>query len=495
MHILKPHIHFDGSETLVSYAARLAAIHTGLGTQQLLSDLGINRQAFLSGNLAAVAQFSERTGSDYDQIRRGTIRLLPRHNEFRGEAMSREFINPRVTKICPQCLAKDRILGGYRHQVMWTFRCIRSCEFHGMALIETGATKAMDLRQVATSILLSGAGRGTAQNNERPSFAAWLSGRLNNRSLATDWTADQTIEQVIAAAEMIGAVMTFGHDVNLKRVSAVNLEDATERGFRIYMQGHDVVAEALTEIRRASQARAVQAGPLAMYGRLFDWLDRRANLIDPGPIRDILRDHIVEHSAVGHGDVVLGVEIARRKFHSLNSLVEVTGIERRRLSRLLQKTGLVPEGMSDAESGRLVFPATDVEDLCADISDAIQLQDAPDFIGASKGQFLALYAAGIVSPIFPVEERGAVRNVVFAQRHLNVFLKKIAELIILESDGFDDFQSISYACQRGGGTTADVVARILNGKLFAMRRSGEPGLSKVLVRPSEAIATKDPAAA
>jgi hypothetical protein len=78
---------------------------------------------------------------------------------------------------------------------------------------------------------------------------------------------------------------------------------------------------------------------------------------------------------------------------------------------------------------------------------------------------------------------------------LNVFLKKIADLIILESDGFDDFQSISYACQRGGGTTADVVARILNGKLLAMRRPGEPNLSKVLVRPSEAIATKDPAAA
>jgi hypothetical protein len=190
----------------------------------------------------------------------------------------------------------------------------------------------------------------------------------------TDWTADQTIEQVIAAAEMIGAVMAFGHDVNLKRVSAVNLEDATERGFRIYMQGHGVVAEALSDIRRASQARAVQAGPLAMYGRLFDWLDRQSNLIDPGPIRDILRDHIVEHSAVGHGDVVLGVEIARRKFHSLNSLVEVTGIERRRLSRLLQKSGLVPDGMSDAESGRLVFPATDVEDLCADIADAILIR-------------------------------------------------------------------------------------------------------------------------
>lgn len=151
--------------------------------------------------------------------------------------------------------------------------------------------------------------------------------------------------------------------------------------------------------------------------------------------------------------------------------------------------------MPDAESGRLVFPATDVEDLCADLADAIQLQDAPEFIGASKGRFRALYAADMVNPIFRVEERGGLRNVVFAQRHLNVFLNKIAELIVLESDGFDDFQSISYAYQRGGGTTADVVARILNGKLLAMRRPDEPSLSKVLVRPFEAIATKDLAAA
>ncbi len=93
----------------------------------------------------------------------------------------------------------------------------------------------------------------------------------------------------------------------------------------------------------AATATAVQAGPLATYGRLYDGLDWGANMIDPGPIRDVLRAHTVEHSAVDGGEVGLGVEMIRRKFHSIVTLSAETGMDRRHLSRLLQKTGPRPD--------------------------------------------------------------------------------------------------------------------------------------------------------
>ena len=122
---------------------------------------------------------------------------------------------------------------------------------------------------------------------------------------------EQTIEQVIASSEVIGAILRFGHDVNLNKKSATDRETATEIGFRIYSEGPVAISEALTEIREASQARAVQAGPLAIYGGLFDWLDRRAKQIDPGLIKDILLEHTIRHSAVGKGEKILGCRQCR----------------------------------------------------------------------------------------------------------------------------------------------------------------------------------------
>ncbi|UWQ57819.1 hypothetical protein K3722_15175 [Leisingera caerulea] len=109
------------------------------------------------------------------------------------------------------------------------------------------------------------------------------------------------------------------------------------------------MTEALDTIRRRSPATAVQAGPLAKYGPLFDWLDRRCNAIDPGPIRDLLRNHIIKHDALSRGDTVLGYEIKERRYHSVHSLSEETNIPRVRMSRMLQKLGKIPAGAIHAE--------------------------------------------------------------------------------------------------------------------------------------------------
>lgn len=132
-------------------------------------------------------------------------------------------------------------------------------------------------------------------------------------------------------------------------------EEATDIGFSIYSEGPDAVEEALDTIRQTSPANAVQAGPLAYYGAIFDWLDRRSNSIDPGPIRDILRNHIVKHSAVEPGTTVLGVEIPERRYHTLYSLAAVVGIDRPRLSRLLKKLGEIPANTTEVDCGRMVF--------------------------------------------------------------------------------------------------------------------------------------------
>ncbi len=99
---------------------------------------------------------------------------------------------------------------------------------------------------------------------ETLSYLDWLRGRLAGDGIPeTSWLADQTLEQVLAASEMIGGVLQHGHKVKLSKLSPAQTEEATDVGFSIYSEGADAVEEALDTIRKTSPANAVQAGALA----------------------------------------------------------------------------------------------------------------------------------------------------------------------------------------------------------------------------------------
>lgn len=487
MNLLRPHIAFDPHETLLSYAARLSAFHTGLGGERLLRDIGVDPAAFFSGKPDAVVKFANATGNSKEAFERVAIAVHQRHVNFRGDRFSKGFLNPRTAKCCPECLSETPCRESWQHQLIWCFRPVHRCIRHGRALVPSGNKSGVDLRNAFTH---ESEKETPAISQTTPKFLSWLDEQLFSNDAPQTWMTGQTIEQVLAASEVLGAVLEHGHKVRPTKLSAGAQENATELGFSTYAEGPEAIAEALTRIRTSTSATAVQAGPLAMYGQLFDWLDRRCNVIDPGPIRDILREHIVKHSAVDSGAIVLGVEITKRKFHSLESLAQQMAIKRIRLSRLMQKLGYIPVGASDAESGVLVFDADEVITLIDDFGSAIALNDVPLYVGASKHQFDALYASGILTPLIPRNGPGSVRYVVFARRTLDALLSRLMEFPEVGTKSPKGLDTIAFACQRGGGTTSEVVGHILEGKLSAFRRSGKLGLAGVLVSPSAAIALK-----
>ncbi|OCX65733.1 hypothetical protein BFP70_08665 [Thioclava sp. SK-1] len=190
------------------------------------------------------------------------------------------------------------------------------------------------------------------------------------------------------------------------------------------------------------------------------------------------------------GQVVLGQEVTERRFHSVQSLSDALRIERRRMSRLLQKLGKVPVGASDAEAGLLRFEANEITTLLTDFETAIPMVEVADYIGASLFQMQTLYAAEMIEPFVPRKARGDVRQVVFARRSLDAFLARLSELPLAESEHSRDLHPISYVCQRGAGTTIEVLSAILDGKLPAFRKTGEHGLAAVVLSPSEALACR-----
>ncbi|WP_341485881.1 TniQ family protein [Thioclava sp. GXIMD4215] len=353
--MLWPTFPFDPQETLTSYADRLSMFHTGRGMERILRDNRIHHEHFVSGREEAVMGFAEAIGHPVEEIRRNAIRVFQRSGEFRGEATSKSFLLPQAKRYCPACLADDGGPTDWRFRLLWGFRHVQRCDRHGLWLSATGNAAASCLRVAMNDTFLAEPEDAAA---EQPAYLDWLRQSVENtRSEETPWLADQTLEQILAASEMIGAVLQHGHKVKLSKLSPAETEEATDIGFSIYSEGSDAVVEALDTIRQASPASAVQAGPLAHYGALFDWLDRRSNSIDPGPIRDLLRDHIVKHSAVEPGSKVLGIEINERRYHTLYSLSAEVGVERPRLSRLLRKLGEIPAGTTEVAGANMVFEA------------------------------------------------------------------------------------------------------------------------------------------
>ncbi|NEX48688.1 hypothetical protein, partial [Pseudotabrizicola algicola] len=144
-------------------------------------------------------------------------------------------------------------------------------------------------------------------------------------------------------------------------------------------------------------------------------------------------------------------------------------VDRRRMSRLMQKLGLMPQGATDAESGRLVFPVKDVEQLVTDYEVAVPLAQVSHYIGGTPNQSLTLYNTGILPTVIPADAPGAVRGVIFAKRVLDDFLATIGAMPLLDDAQRNQSLSIAEACQRYGGTTDELIAAVLSGKIAAFR--------------------------
>lgn len=476
---LWPNLSFDPEETILSYADRMSMLHTGRGMKRLIRDLGIHTEHFTSGREEAVVEFAATVGVAVEDIQRTSIRASKRCASFRGEDISKSFLSPRASRYCPSCLEEDGDRADRRFRLIWGFRHVVRCDRHSIWLANAPCANETNLRVALGTAALK---ETEAAATETPEYLSWLRARLQGQSYSgSHWMDDQTLEQVLAASEMLGGILQHGHKMVLTKLSPAQTEEATEIGFSIYREGPEAVEEALDTIRQTSPATAVQAGSLAYYGKLFDWLDRRSNAIDPGPIRDILRDHIVKNSAIEPGTTVLGVEIAERRYHTLYSLSGAVGIQRPRLSRLLKKLGEIPVEATEVESGNIVFEAAKILPLIKAFSTAILMQDVPDYLGASKFQVATLYRVGIVQPLIPRIGRGSVRHVVFGQQHLDDLLKRIADLPELNEATEGQFYPISYACQRGAGHFEDIFIDILEGRFPGFRRSGKTGIGAIHV--------------
>lgn len=473
---LQPHVAMDSSETLFSWLGRLAAIHAGLDLVPFLNDLQIKSREIEIGADGTPARLADLTGVSTAQMaRQHYFSVDSRRLRFRAETFASEFA-PKVHRmVCPLCLKED---GGsdpvrgprrWRFRLLWTVRYCAACPRHGVGLVspvhkEMGYVPAHDTARAIGARLPE----LIAKTAPRPvtSLQRWVTRRMMGERGA-GWLDGQDIDQATKATEMLGVVLAHGPMPNMNLMSAQDWDQAWEAGFEVTSRGAEAIVAALEGLTLRGRASTRSfTGPQANLGRLYQWLAfNEASGWRAGPIRDLVREHIIDNYNVGAGNVVLGEAVLRRRTHTAISLHRATGINSRTAANLMEDVGR-PGGVMDA---------ADAEKLAADYEASIPLFHVPKYLNCSRVHAQLLAEARIIRPM---GKPGKCRlHSRYLPTELDSFLDQlIARTVDIEITG--DFADFAKCAMKVWVPSPRIVQAVLDGTLSKVALA--PGVSGYL---------------
>lgn len=359
MTVLFPQLAFEKDESLLGFAARLAAFHADNRTGLFLRDMNIKISDLARGQEDAINHLAICSGvPTHDLVANVPRGLGHRGYELRGEMVSSEFLTSPHTVFCPACLAEDdRASGGVtqfrRHVWYWQVRGIRTCMVHGLPLMSRkGGSYSDQFHELAIVVPETGESLEdlVPKRDPRPisPLQSYILGRLNGVK-GPKWLDAEGLEQSVHACEMLGVLLAYGATPNLNELTEDDRDHAGAVGFRYAAQGEVGIRQALTEVQQSSKYNGSNAGGQKVFGRLYQWLAQSRSKKDPGDIKRILREHIFDTMPVPTNGIVLGEKLSARRLHTCASLARETGVDPRTLHGMLIAKRLLPEGASEAD--------------------------------------------------------------------------------------------------------------------------------------------------
>ncbi|MEO9777469.1 hypothetical protein [Sedimentitalea sp.] len=173
------------------------------------------------------------------------------------------------------------------------------------------------------------------------SLQRYVLSRLNGHERDNPWLNRQDLAQGVRACEMVGCLVTGGPTADIKSYTEVDWALVGSVGFDICSLCPTAIRDALSKVRLDAGCRSGRTGPQAAFGQLFNRLKKSERSGDDGPIRNVVREAIIENFSIGPGEMVLEEIVGRRKVHSVNSLTNATGLTRYRLYRIMRKAQML----------------------------------------------------------------------------------------------------------------------------------------------------------
>ncbi|OED49628.1 hypothetical protein AB838_06115 [Rhodobacteraceae bacterium (ex Bugula neritina AB1)] len=494
---LYPSLPFAPGETPLSWAARLAALHTGGSLRPFLNDMDVPFMRLAGGHPDAIRRLCDLACQDHKVVEHNTIRSLDgRRFELRGEVFSKDFMTGRATRFCPACLAEDedgasRPHARRRGRLEWLLAPVRVCPRHQQPLMERlhdaqdDLSRELQMLVPETGSALQALAEPLPERSPSP-LQDYVLGRLEGVK-GPGWLDDQGIEQAVRATEMLGAVLTFGSRTKAAELEQMDWDAAGQAGWRYVTSGEDGVRTALEQL--LERARMTADGPLrrlSAYGMLYSWLGSSKLSKDPGPIRDVLREHILDNLDVQAGQLLLGTAVVNPPRSSLASLAASEGVHSATLKNALLAKGMITEAEAELPGSHVLVDYETGKAVSEEVKRAVAVTLLPQMLNASRNMVAALLDGGILTLLHDGGLSNAKIRRAVDREQVNALLTRLERIAMPVSKAPGTMVRLTKSAAITQKNMHLVLAALFDGQFRrVMRLETTPGIGGLLVDPKE----------
>lgn len=478
-------------ETPVGYASRLA-LRIGCSLRVFCSRIDLPLQKLLDGvpsavqQLRDVCQLGSSTFADTTYVRAPGRRFM-----LAGETLSIDQVNRVTLRICPVCVDQQLADGRDIHEVWspreWHLPSLHVCDAHGVAMVSVDIPR--HHRQDFAGLLHGAKWRGLLLSGRPESVPESGLGQHIRRRLCGvadgHFLSGMPLYAAIKTAEMIGS--TAAHGVQQPwRVGGAERFEAGRIGYDILGEGEAGLRKLFADLQsRSLSSQSGTAGLVTTFGRLYLALSKSEDTAYD-PLRDVMRQHILETMPFGRGDMVLGQQVAERRTHSARTVAVELGIATVTALRRLRLVGVLGESGQEVARTDSTFDAQKHSEEVRRLATALQRADAGRYIGLKMiyedvAPILDMVGSMNIDKANPLEQ-------FYAKEDLDAFL---TSLLSKASSGPADaeFEPMAQASKRARTSIAKIIDMILKGEITDIRLSPRhKGIMSVMVRKRDILA-------
>lgn len=494
---LFPKLPFVADETPMSWASRQAAFHTGGGVAQFINDLRIPLLDLARGQRSAVERLCQIAGQDPDVVLANNIEALgTRRYGLRGHPFAAEFTTGLVTRFCPLCVQEDCVGGGdpralMRHRLQWRLSTVRTCNVHHLPLSNVRRGKWDDTiheLQAMDDTISEETSRAKSLTLRRPSALQMYVEHRVVGAFGPGWLDVQDIDQACRATEMLGGLVAFGPAQKAADMDQDMWDAAGRAGWSLVVEGPLRIQEVLVNQLRSCVRMNGHPSPRNAFGMLYGWLFASRQSKDPGPIRDIVREVIVENVPLVPGQMLLGEVVERPRLASIASIAKAEGLHPKTLTNVLRVSGVINDATMVMGARNVVADYQKARTLIDATKYAVPAIRVPDVLTASRPLVAALLELGHLTRI---QDHEAVRSKVGKSvdgRSIQRVLKFIEDEFEIVAEAPEEHFPLAKACEKCRVTLSVILELLFGGHLKSVYRlKGQNGFAALLVSPSEIL--------
>jgi hypothetical protein len=454
-------------------------------------DIDLPFQEVINGTPAAIAQLEDLAGIPSGTLAPSTlVQSNGRTFLLNGQRVTAGSLQRSILVACPRCLIEDMDAGPYEPALNAYGRAsneivhLRTCRKHSVPHVLIGRPMRDNSHDFATILRenLAAVPRlaGDAKHRRSCDLEVYLEDRLAGHKASSSWLDTLGFSAAARACEIFGAVAEFGTTPNLKTLTEEDWARAGATGFEILGSGIPKTREFLLALQRREELTGV-SGPQRAYGRLFQWL-ATADDVDLVPIKDMVREHIVETMPVGVEDEIFGVKVTQRRLHSLRSAAVQHGVHPKTAAKLLQRAGLAPQEAQGLTDNQVLLPAAPVDALMTKAARAVPRRGLHDYLNISRVHLDHLLNAAYIKPIVEADDLDAL----FDPHDLDTFFRDLHGNAEVVTHPTSDQMPVIKAVKRACCGISEVQSLLFTGELdWVGMLQGGHGYNSILLSLNE----------